>query len=207
MEIKEFAERIKSELNYLPGEKAQLKMAPVVRLPDFKTHETPIEAGVLIFLFEFTGEISLVLIKRNAYPGPHSRQISLPGGKYEHTDKDIVETAIREAHEEIGIDINKLTIMGRLTPLYIPVSNFKVTPVIGYCKESPEFIADRSEVEEIIIISINDLLDKKNESSFHFSRKGKKIKAPCYLINNHKIWGATAMMLSEFIEIVKKITI
>jgi len=145
-------------------------------------------------------------MRRPDYSGIHSRQISLPGGKFEKTDRDLVETAIREAKEEVGIEPSAVNIIGTLTPLYIPPSNYIVTPVAGWSEHRPEFIRDPREVEEIIEISLADFLDDRNIKTKRIKLfLGLSTNLPCYYIGGNIIWGATAMMLSEFRTILKEV--
>ncbi len=190
----------------LPGKEAQLKMSALARIRELiavKDSDFPVQSGVLILLYPMDQDIGIVLMRRPDYKGVHGGQISLPGGKQELFDDDIVDTAIREAREEIGIDPVAIEILGNLTPLYIPPSNFMVTPVIGYQNFRPVFIPDINEVAEIIEIRLMDLLDDCNckimETKIH---QGFVIKAPSYFINDNIIWGATAMILSELREII-----
>lgn len=188
----------------LPGEEAQYKMASNIRLDmkdkDFSSAK---QAGVLILLFPYENNLATVFMQRNTYPGPHSGQISFPGGKYEPGDENIINTALREAKEEIGIDIKSIKVIGQISSLYILASNFNVIPVIGYTKETPDFIIDKSEVEKTIIIKINDFYNPENLSSIEFTWEDEIIETPCFKIGNNIIWGATAMILSEFLEIIK----
>jgi 8-oxo-dGTP pyrophosphatase MutT (NUDIX family) len=143
---------------------------------------------------------------RPEYPGVHSGQISLPGGKFEDSDDSLVFTALREAREEIGINPVKVQIIGQLTEMYIPPSNFMVTPIVGYQTSPPRFRADPKEVARIIEVNLVDLLEKRNIRNKNIRlRTGISIKAPVYFIDGNVIWGATAMILSEFREIVLEI--
>lgn len=162
------------------------------------------KAGVLILIFPRKGELSTLLIKRTEYPGPHSGQISLPGGKTEETDKSQIITAIRETGEETGIDTRKITVLGTLTPLYIPVSNLEVLPVVGYTDSQPEFRIDSKEVEYLIHIPLQHLGENKLKKEKKLEINGSTIIAPGYEINNEFVWGATAMILSEFIDVASK---
>ena len=198
--------RLKIELNSnnLPGIEAQLKMGPVDRkylIPG----ESYKNAGILILLYFKNNELYTVLIKRNKYPGPHSGQISFPGGQQEESDKDLIDTAIRETEEEIGVDLSEIQILGTLTSLFIYVSKFKVLPVIGIIEKVPKFLPDIKEVERAIEVKISDFLNEENKNYLYFSRLGEKIKAPCYMIDNNQIWGATAMIISELSEILRNI--
>lgn len=199
----DFFELLKKELKKdLPGEKAQIKMAPIVR-SHFKSKAKPRKAGVLILLYQKNEELYVVFIQRTDYNGPHSGQISFPGGKIEKEDKNIIETALRESNEEIGIDPNYVDIYGQLTPLHIPVSNFTVYPLIGIYKTTPEFIIDPNEVKYVIEVKLKDLLNPQNCTTKEFRYGDLSFVAPIYSPDNLTIWGATAMILSEFLEIVR----
>jgi 8-oxo-dGTP pyrophosphatase MutT (NUDIX family) len=196
--ISELGNRLREKL---PGEKAHFIMAPAGNLPENISGE-PGKAGVLILLFPHNGELSTVLIKRTEYPGPHSGQISLPGGKLEKGDKSQIYTALREAREETGIDTQSLEIIGTLTPLYIPVSDIEVLPVLAYTDTQPGFQINTREVEYLIIVPLKQLLTGNRKKITKTLRvRDQVIRAPGYLIQNEYIWGATAMILSEFIEI------
>ena len=163
-------------------------------------------SGVLILLYPDKGEICFVLIRRPDYTGVHSGQISLPGGKFEPHDKDLTETAIREAKEEVGIKPSAVNISGTLTPLYIAPSNYIVTPVVGWSVQRPEFMKDPREVDEIIEISLSDFLDDRNIQTKRIRLfMGISANFPCYYIDSNIIWGATAMILSEFRAILKEL--
>ncbi|HAF27601.1 MAG TPA: coenzyme A pyrophosphatase [Bacteroidales bacterium] len=198
--LKDLKEELKKDL---PGEKAQIKMAPGVR-NHFKSSEKSRNAGVLILIYEKNQEIYISFILRTEYNGPHSGQISFPGGKYEDGDKSIIETALRETHEEIGINPEMVDIYGQLTPLHIPVSNFIVYPIIGIHKTTPLFDIDPLEVKKVIEVRLNDLLNPDNCTSKEFKYGDLSFIAPIYNPDNITIWGATAMILSEFLEIVRK---
>lgn len=190
----------------LPGIKAQSIMAPEFRIPkEFikNTHNNPKKSAVLILLYEDKKEIKTVLIKRPKYDGVHSGQISLPGGQFDEIDDSLVQTAIREAYEEIGIEIPRIRIIGNLSNLYIPPSNFEVLPVVAYYEGHPEFKPNKQEVDEIIEVYISTLLDNETKQSKELSVRGFTIQTPYFNIHENVVWGATAMILSEFIEILK----
>jgi len=186
----------------LPGEAAQLLMAPTFR-GSITNQDHPVEAAVLILLYPSQGETKLVFMKRNEYEGPHSGQVSFPGGAWEAADGSLEQTAIRECREEIGVQ-ESIEILGALTPLHIPVSNFLVSPFVGWMEHTPVFFPDRSEVQYLIEVPLRELLDpalRDSETRYHHKRP---VKAPFYRVGSDKIWGATAMMLSEFLELAAR---
>lgn len=140
----------------------------------------------------------MVFIKRNEYDGPHSAQVSFPGGAWETEDISLEQTALRECREEIGVD-GHIEILGTLSPLHIPVSNYLVSPYVGWIESKPEFHPDPSEVQYVIEASLEGLLDpamRDMETLYHHQNP---VEAPFYRVGKEKIWGATAMMLSEFL--------
>jgi 8-oxo-dGTP pyrophosphatase MutT (NUDIX family) len=193
----------------LPGRSAQLKMSSLVRIQQLMNISPALDAiqsSVLILLYPLDGEIGLVLMLRPEYNGIHSGQISLPGGKYEEDDESLVYTALREAKEEIGINPSQVQIIGQLTEMYIPPSHYLVTPVVGYQASKPMFTPDSKEVARIIEIKLSDLLDENNRLMKKMKLSlGFSMKVPSYVIDGNVIWGATAMMLSEFIEVIREI--
>ena len=191
----------------LPGLEAQLKMSSmrwIHGLIETMRHKNPIPSSVLLLLYPSEGEVFTVLMLRPDYGGIHSGQISLPGGRQEPVDPDLETTALRESQEEVGIIPENVRMLGRLSDLYIPPSRFLVTPFIGFSEARPDFVRDPTEVEEIIEINIRELF---SEQAFQVKRHkvgmGVHIKAPAFVVNNHVIWGATAMILSEFNELIK----
>jgi 8-oxo-dGTP pyrophosphatase MutT (NUDIX family) len=212
VEYQDFIEKLKPALlKPMPGLEVQLRMSSLKRYRESRASSLPadaIKSAVLILLFpsENTGEPQMVLMLRSEYDGVHSGQIGLPGGKFKYSDLNLKRTALRESEEEIGVDSNEVSVIGRLTELYIPPSNFIVTPYVGFLEEKPRFSPDPGEVKEIIIIPVSGLIDKRSIRTNQFIiGKGIRIEAPCFDIDGHKIWGATAMILSEFREIVLEI--
>ena len=186
----------------LPGEQAQLGMAP--QFNGRYDHDTdPVPAAVLILIYPHMGKRWLVLMKRNTYDGHHSAQVSFPGGAWEPGDESLQFTALRETREELGIT-EEIQILGSLTELHIPVSNFLVTPFAGWTGSRPLFQPDPSEVQYIIETPIGDLLDPQNRLSETMHRHEQSIVAPYYRIGKEKIWGATAMMLCEFLQLAAR---
>ncbi len=196
--IRYLEERLRQKL---PGSISQNRMA-VIRPVEVKPTPGASKAGVLILIFPRKGDLSTILIKRTEYSGPHSGQISFPGGKTEKNDISQIETALREASEETGIDPDRISVLGTLTPLYIAVSNIEVLPVVGYADRQPDFLIDPVEVEYLIHISLKDLTGNSLRTEKKLSINGITINAPGFEIQNEFIWGATAMILSEFTEVV-----
>ena len=192
----------------LGGIEAQFKLAPEMRLAydDKKiTANNPKIAAVLaLFYPNNNNNTSLLLTKRASYNGPHSNQISFPGGKIEKSDNNLSQTALRETFEEVGVSQEKVEILREITNVYIPPSNFLVTPFIGITKTKPMFKVN-SEVAEIIEISFLDLLDDNNIGTIQITNSYmKETLVPSFNINGSVIWGATAMILSEIKEVLKK---
>lgn len=186
----------------LPGEKAQLQMAPAFR-GSFPDQGEPVRAAVLILLYPVDQETHLVLIKRNIYKGPHSGQVSFPGGAWEADDLTLEHTALRETREEIGIQAD-MEILGALTPLLIPVSNFLVSPYVAWIDQHPVFHPDPSEVQYVIEVSVRQLMDPEVLDSEILHHRGRPVETPFYRVGQDKVWGATAMILSEFLQLASR---
>ena len=192
--------------NQLPGNAAQLRMAPSHRdglVRNFDESRLIRKSAVLISLFPENDKIYTLLIKRASYDGVHSGQVSFPGGKFEESDESLVYTALREAQEEIGIDPLKVEVLGTLTPLFIPVSNMEVLPVIGLLQEKPELHLNLEEVEFTIQVPICHLKNPNNHLSKTISIQDYSIEAPYIKVDCEDVWGATAMIISEFIELYR----
>jgi 8-oxo-dGTP pyrophosphatase MutT (NUDIX family) len=168
--------------------------------------ENPRKAAVMMLFYPKNEKTHLVLIIRNSYFGVHSSQIAFPGGKVEHNDESIEYTALRETEEEIGISIDKITVIKAFTEIYIPPSNFMVFPFLGYCKEELVFKPDPKEVAGILELSLADFLDENAIVNKTMSTSySTNILVPAFKIQEHYVWGATAMMMSELKEILKKV--
>lgn len=192
----------------LPGKEAQLLMAPQPIDPRRIAAKVPDDhrkSGVLLLFYPDSSTIYFPLIKRPQYPGAHSGQVALPGGKVEEGDPDVVFTALREAEEEIGIDAGKVEVIGRLSELYIPVSNFLVSPIVGFLDHKPTFIPEQREVARIIPTSLNDLIQPEIVKQIPLPFEGGKYwDTPYFDIAGEVVWGATAMILSELIQVLKQ---
>ena len=213
MDFKDFIEKLSRELTLpLPGKDVQLRMTSNVRIREMMdltnmNMDNAIRSSVLILLYPGEGDRipTFVVTLRPTYDGVHSGQISLPGGRYEKHDENLMQTALRETDEEIGVDQRKVSVIGKLTELYIPPSNYIVHPFIGFTGSRPVFRPQPEEVEQIIEIPVHELADDKNRMEKEFDVRGIHFKAPSFVIGGNIIWGATAMILSEFKEILQKI--
>lgn len=203
-----FIEQLRMRLTEpLPGLDAQLIMVPsqIASLrKNFPVGNNPKKSAVLILLYPFQEGISTVLIERSIYTGIHSGQIAFPGGRAEETDPDLKYTALRETQEEVGISIEEVEIIGSLTDVYIPPSNYLVTPYVGYLPYSPNFLINEREVQKVIQMDVlNTEKVVKSTKKITYSN-GVSLKTPFYDVAGHTIWGATAMMMSEFIVVTEK---
>jgi 8-oxo-dGTP pyrophosphatase MutT (NUDIX family) len=192
-------------LSPLPGKTAQYKMAGMRRIeqlfPDADISKARL-SGVLILLYPADGYISTVLIRRPLYEGVHSGQLAFPGGRKEELDTDLVATALRESQEETGINPEEVILIGQLSELFIPPSNSLVSPVVGYCTNKQVFIPDSFEVDAIIEIPLHQFLLPEVNTMRFVNAGNWNAEVPCFYIQEQTIWGATAMILSEFLEIL-----
>lgn len=188
----------------LPGPAAHNMMAPAAQRPPV-TGMSFRRSAVTILLYKQKEQIHTVFIKRVEYEGIHSGQISFPGGMEEDFDISLAATALRETEEEIGVPSGSISIIGSLTPLHINVSNTEVHPFIAVANFSPGFTPDPSEVQYVIEVPLTELTSTVCRKREIISAGGFSIDAPYYeLHDGNHIWGATAMILSEFLEITGK---
>ncbi|OJV44893.1 MAG: hypothetical protein BGO29_08220 [Bacteroidales bacterium 36-12] len=191
----------------LPGIKSQLKMAPAHRVKEFSEVHTndynPRLSAVLVLLFHENEKLKIVFIRRSEYVGMHSGQIAFPGGRYEDFDADLRATAIREAEEEIGVKSETYELLGHLTDLYVPPSNFLVRAYLAYTDKRPEFIIDKREVQEILVVDYEQFKrqDVVKEKEFKIHNRTELTKAPYFDVDGVVIWGATAMLMSELLDL------
>ena len=171
---------------------------------DSEYYQNARKASVLLCFYEHKDELYLTLIKRTTYDGPHSGQISFPGGKPVSLDSSLWDTAKREFKEELGVDLSSASPLLTLSRVYIPPSNFLVTPFVAVVKKKPFFHLDSREVALKIDISLYELIHLKIKQCPILEGNHKGVVVPCYVYEGHMIWGATAMVLSEFILFLKE---
>lgn len=187
----------------LPGKEAHLKMLPKEMSPRLliQPDQTARLSSVLVAIYPENDIPHIIFIKRQEYEGVHSGQISFPGGKKEAGDKSMWHTALREANEEINLEISLVQKLGKLSDVYIERSNHIVHPYIGKITEIGDLKADAYEVKDIIKVSIPYLLHKAKIRHFILTRKNVDYAMPYYDLYGEVLWGATAMMVSEFLEV------
>jgi len=191
----------------LPGKEAQLSMSPNpvdMRRFDPKLPDNHRKGAVLILLYPYKNKAFFPLIKRPVYQGVHSGQIAFPGGKMEEEDGDEVDTALREAWEEVGIMPEQVKLIGRMSDLFIPTSNFLVSPVLGYSEVVPEFVPEEKEVARIIQAAVSTLYEPsiRKQKILEFSNNFR-LDTPYFEVDQEMVWGATAMILSELLQILE----
>lgn len=198
----------------LPGVAAQYKLAHVLRQQAPAPPKNARRAGVLALFYPHLSDEggkynhNLIFIQRSSREprDRHSGQISFPGGSHESGDQDLAATATRETWEEIGVPVHRIEVLGALTDLYIPVSNFLVSPYVGYIDHQPTFTRQESEVDGILEVPFDaffapnarQLMDKELANGLRLT------KVPHWMVAGHQIWGATAMITSELVELVSK---
>lgn len=212
MQFSEFEQRIvKIKKMELPGEAFHLKMAPIERLLELKQKAREMknakQAAVLcLFYPSHKGETYMVLILRKTYKGVHSAQVGFPGGKVEPEDPSMMETALRETQEEVGVPGEDVSVLKQLTEIYIPPSNFFVQPYLGITSSTPRFVPQEDEVEAIIQVPLHEFLNDAVKVKQTLSTSyAKKIEVPAFQLQGHIVWGATAMMLNEVREILQEV--
>lgn len=194
----------------LPGINAHILMAPSGRQPtlsaDYYIGMNPRASAVMMLVYPRNEVATLILTKRHTYQGVHSAQVSFPGGKAEPEDTDLKHTALRETFEEVGIEPNAINVVMRFSDLYIPPSNFLVSPFLGVLNSEPVFLPADYEVAEIVELPLDMLLDDTIVQNAALETSYAPLaKVPAFNVNGHIVWGATAMMLSEFKEVLKKV--
>ncbi len=180
-----------------------MQMAPSGAERRAPSNQPTRQSAVLILMHLTPGALSLPLTLRPTNLGHHGGEISLPGGGAEPCDKTLADTALREAEEELGISTTGVTVLGALTALYIAPSRNMVHPFIGWTPDLPPLDPDPREVDAVLNVPLASLLNRNNLDVHFWHRNGKQRSAPCYKIGSSEIWGATAMILSEFLTVIR----
>lgn len=204
--LSELEQRLRLALaGTLPGAAAQMRMAPVPR-PGWLPGRSPEEsrpAAALLLLFPATSRAHVLLTVRSSRLPSHAGQVSLPGGAVEEGES-LEQAALREASEETGLDPAAVRVLGKLTPLHIPVSGFVLHAVVGVTDARPAFRLAGAEVDRILEPSLDDLLDPAAVRRFPRLRDGLFQDVPYFAVDGLQVWGATAMVLAEFLEILRR---
>jgi len=202
----------------LPGTRAQDNMAPPRRQTKPGPTDRPRQSAVLALLCarlhpnpapgEGAGEhrhsdVRIIFTRRQAHLRHHAGQISFPGGRYEGDDPSLLHTALRETQEELGIAPERIRILGQLTPLFIAPSQNHVYPFVGWLSDRTQVKPNPAEVAEVVPLPLSALLTSSAVGTYQWRRNGEELTAPCYQVGETIIWGATAMMLSELLEVVR----
>ena len=208
MDFKEVLSLLEKGMKHpLPGKEAQLSMSPNPQ--DLRRFDTKLplnhrKSAVLILFYPNQDKAFFPLIKRPVYPGVHSGQIALPGGKMEEEDQDVIDTALREAWEEVGVLPQQVKLIGKMSDLFIPASNFLVSPILGYSEEMPDFVPEEKEVARIIETAVSTLYEPtiRKKKILEFSNNFR-LDTPYFEVDKEMVWGATAMILSELLQIME----
>jgi 8-oxo-dGTP pyrophosphatase MutT (NUDIX family) len=206
--MQKFKELLKNEIGKgLPGTEVQLQMLSY----DRKKMNFPVKPGkdtkaasVLILLYPHKASVFTVFMQRPEYKGIHSGQISFPGGKKEPSDKDPIATALREAHEETGVDPLETEVLGVLTPLFIPVSNIVVTPVVGWTDSKPLFKCQEEEVVFLFEADVYKFYDPSLLKHKPLNILSETYEVKYFDYEGNMIWGATAMIFNELLAIIRR---
>jgi 8-oxo-dGTP pyrophosphatase MutT (NUDIX family) len=212
MNFNEFTKQVPKIKNLpLPGTASHYKMAPEIRIRELESGmlkpKNPKRAGVMALFYPNEAAIThLLLILRKSYKGVHSNQVAFPGGKEEEKDVDLLATALRETYEEVGVNPADVEIVRGVSEVYIPPSNFQVSPFVGiYYKRQP-FVLQEDEVAKLIEVPLPDLMNDSRLTIQRLSTSyAKNIEVPAFELNGYTVWGATAMMLNEIRELFKQV--
>jgi 8-oxo-dGTP pyrophosphatase MutT (NUDIX family) len=195
----------------LPGYLSHLKMAPPTRKTELEAAKEAMQfakkSAVMILLFHEGEKLKVVFIRRSFYVGIHAGQMAFPGGRFEESDVTVEETAFREIEEEIGITRDKIELLGRISDIYVPPSNFLISVFVGYLSEKPFYTPDEREVAEVIEVDFEDFLKPENIAvkDFHVPSVNHAVTAPYYQTTHCDIWGASAMVVSELVDMLQNV--
>lgn len=172
---------------------------------DPPTGVIPRLAAVLLLLYPDAGDLRLPLTVRSDRLPSHRGEVSLPGGAIDPDEDGPISAALREAYEELGVPPDTVTVWGTLSSLYIPPSNFRITPVVGMIDHAPELRPNDAEVSAVITVTVRELLDPALVVEEQWTLRGAEVRVPFFAIGGHKVWGATAIVLSEFVARMRRV--
>ena len=194
----------------LPGEQSHLEMAPLERILELKKYaklksDAKKAAVLMLFYPSPANKTHFVLILRKQYKGVHSAQVAFPGGKMEGNDRDFKDTALRETEEEVGVVAANVEVIRELTEVFIPPSNYFVQPYIGMTDDYPSFVRQEDEVDAIIEVPLIEIMDDSNLITRRLTTSyAVDIEVPAFDLQQHVVWGATAMILNEVRTLLKQ---
>lgn len=182
----------------------QIRQALAEYTPRKVDNPSAAPAAVLILIYDRDGEPHVLFTERTHKVEHHKGQISFPGGACDDADDCGETTALRETYEEIGVKPEDVTIIGQLDEM-VTVSNFKVTPYVGILATQVEypFVLNNQEVERVVQVPLSFLLDERNMELEMREHQGREVLVPAFNYNGHRIWGATARMLYQFVELLR----
>jgi len=201
----------KSLRRQLTGNHSHQKMAPASRVGDIEiaksqgNYANAKKSAVMILMYNEANRTKVILIRRSFYVGIHAGQIAFPGGRFEIEDVTLENTALREIEEEIGIKPNEINVLGRLSDIFVPVSNFIISVFVGFLQQKPKYSPDYREVAEIIETELSEFFEQDviHEKLFLVPSTTRSIRAPYYKVGNIELWGASAMVMSELIDMIR----
>lgn len=203
MTFPEFLDRLGDlRAGRLPGPPAQLRLAPVPR-PGWAPGVLSASArrgAALAAVFERGGVPHVLLTVRAERLAAHAGQVSLPGGRVEAGESDTV-AALREAHEEVGLDPEAVELVGGLTPLFIPASRYNLYPFVGVVRDVPTWRPDAGEVDRVLEVPLESLRDPRRSGWYRVERSSGSVAVPYFAVEDTRVWGATAMVLAELLAV------
>lgn len=204
--IAEFEASLRKRLaGTLPGAEAHLRFAPVPQRQGWTPGHLPADARAaagLLLIYPGPQGLSVPLTVRASGLRRHAGQISLPGGAID-PGETLRDAALREAREEIGVDSSLTRVLGELTPVYVLVSGFTLHPVVAVTDQAPVFTPAAHEVEKIIEVTLEHLCDASHIRRGTRTREGVAVEYPYFDLLGHQVWGATAMVLGEFVTLLR----
>jgi len=185
---------------------AELKAFLSQRTKETIVDKARLPSAVLVPLYNDGGKYHIVFIKRTFWVATHQGQLAFPGGARHESDKSLLDTALRETEEEIGLHTRDVNILGELDDQITTTSNFIITPFAGVIPWPYEFTLCKAEVENLFMVPLHALMDKSHMKPETEILHGKEVPSFAYYYKGKRIWGATARILHKFLEIIKQVT-